>query len=96
MIGIRPPSSHYHWKNLNRAHSTLATLYNTKASGGSGFLLFFLIVFIRALNCAWKTGVLLWITLPQCNVSLNCLPAWQMHFPEMPGGERASAHRDGY
>jgi hypothetical protein len=34
-------------------------------TGGSGCLFFFLIVFISAFLCAWKTGVLLWITFPR-------------------------------
>ena len=42
---------------LEARFRSLATLYNTLAASGSGCLFFFLIVFIRALTWAWKTGV---------------------------------------
>jgi hypothetical protein len=54
MIGIRPLP-------LLKPNSALATLYNTIQSGGSGFLFFFLIVFISTFLRGWKTGSLLWI-----------------------------------
>jgi hypothetical protein len=48
------------------AESALATLYNNLPLRGKSFLSLFLIVFISAPLCAWKTGALLWIPGRNC------------------------------